>query len=237
MKRLLFALAAGALFAPAAVRADNLDEQLSLESRKIMKDIKAQGYKNVGVLTFRVHTGKKELLNAGVINSNMVLRVESALGLLNDEKNPVGIVHDAARVAGAKDKKSNFTTAAGREKLLTYQYPMAWGKTSVPVDAFYTGVIMLSKDWSQTYVRIEAFDKRNPKDLRKITDFQCKTDRSILVDFGKSFTLAKQGLKKPKTTSSILLDAPTHFTLALTGDKKDELDGPKDPKDQKNDPK
>src|SRR6478672_8744053 len=84
----------------AAARADNIDLGLIRKSPEIIKFLKDKDYKNVGVLRFQLKKGKgRATYSGGVINGNMATRLENALLMENDPKNPIGIIHDASTVA------------------------------------------------------------------------------------------------------------------------------------------
>src|SRR5436190_11454590 len=88
---------------PAPARADNIDLELYKQAPKVMEYLQKQGFQNVGVLKFRVQKGTKpETFNAGPLNVNMASRLENLLILVNDTKQPIGIIHDASRVAAAE---------------------------------------------------------------------------------------------------------------------------------------
>ena len=120
---------------PTAARADNIDLALLDEAPKIMAYLHKQGYKNVGVLEFRVQKGKEHAdFGTGTLNSNMATRLENALILLDDPADPIGVVRDASQHALSRDKKATYLTADGRKALMAASYPLAWGKEVVKPD-------------------------------------------------------------------------------------------------------
>ena len=185
---LLASAVVGALLAsPAPARADNIDESLLKEATKVMRTLKARQYKNVGVLKFRVKKGERPAsLAAGLLNANMATRLEYALILVNSEADPVGITRDASQVAAA-----NKLTLEDKKGLFGLDYPLAWGKQKVAVDAFLTGEVSIDRDFKKTTVSIEAFDRKDGKE--EVAKFTVDTDRSILSDAGESFSLVKRG--------------------------------------------
>jgi hypothetical protein len=184
------------MIAPFPTRADNIDENLLKEGRKLFQTLKERNWNNVGVLKFRVKKGDRDAtFEAGLLNANMATRLEYALVLENSNDNPIGITRDASRVAAGLlkvDKKSSYLDADYRQKLFGLNYPLAWGKNAVKVDAFLTGMVVLGRDFRKTTVLIEAFDVKNNK-IEELLRFTVETDRSILADSGESFSLVKRG--------------------------------------------
>jgi hypothetical protein len=181
---------------PAGVQADNIDERLLKEGAKLMRALKENQYKSVGVLKFRVKKGDREpSFEAGLLNANMATRLEYALILANDETKPIGIARDASTLAaalGKGDKKASYLQADFRKRLFDQDYPLAWGKDKVKVDAFLTGMVAFDRDFRKTTVVIEAFEPKSAE-LKELGRFTVDTDRSILSDSGESFALVKRG--------------------------------------------
>ncbi|MBY0524253.1 MAG: hypothetical protein K2R98_12685 [Gemmataceae bacterium] len=192
-----------------AARADNIDAELLTASKKVMKDIQDRGYKNVGILKFRVVRGDKpSSFNVGLLNGNMATRLEYALVLVNDDKNPIGITRDASHVIAAKDKQATYLKAADRPAMFKHTFPLAWGNDKVSVDCFLAGQVKISPDMKKTTVVIEAFDRKTNA-LREVVNFTVPTDRSILADSGESFSLVKRGPDSLKRRAEELDDDAT----------------------------
>jgi hypothetical protein len=179
---------------PPLARADHIDVELKRQSRPILRDLRKQGYKNVGVLKFQVQMpGRQPSYNVGLLNTNMVGRLENILILYNNDTPAIGVTREAGRVA-ARKRGSRLSTAAGRSALFKDTYPLAWGSKRVSVDAFLTGVIKPSRDMKTTTVTIQAFDRKEPAKLRQVVSFTVPMDRSILTDLGQSFVVAQRSL-------------------------------------------
>ena len=199
-KGLALALAAvlGLSACNGAVRADNLDQELTRHARKvIMKDLLDHKYQNVGILKFTLEKANgKSTYNAGLINVNMANRLENALILADDhETPPIGITRGAGKVAAlaaAKKLAGDPTTAEGRKTLFELTYPLAWGPDA-KVDAFLAGVVKVSADMKTTTLIVQAFDKDDFKTLRVVATIEVPTDRNILSDMGKSFLVRAIG--------------------------------------------
>ena len=127
------------LITPTCHAQDSLERGLLRQAPKLIKHFKDHNYKNVGVLKFLVSregTGFSD--NVGTLNLLAARRLELALILANDPRTPVGITADASDVA-RKIVGASHLSKAGREKLFTGKYPLAWGKDVVQPDAFVTG--------------------------------------------------------------------------------------------------
>lgn len=139
--------------------ADELERQLIHAAPALLKFAQEKGYKNVGVLKFRIKKGDRPGTDrAGTLNTNLALRTELALILANSVREPLGIVHDASAVA-AKIPGASHLTQEGRQKLFTAKYPLAWGTESVEPDAFFTGAVAMDADLSSMTVALVAFDR------------------------------------------------------------------------------
>jgi hypothetical protein len=178
------------------VRADTIDENLAPKAAEVMEHLQKQGYKNVGVLHFRVEMpGAKSPFGVGRLNSLMATRLENVLILANDDDRPIGITRAASERAAARDKKATYLTAEGRKKLFAEKYPLAWGDKDVTVDAFLTGLVKMSPDLAKATVTIEEWlpgkDRANT-----LAQFEVPTNRLLLADLNRNFILSKRSLNK-----------------------------------------
>lgn len=184
-------LAVVASFLLPIARADDLpslDRALRTAAPEVLRFAKDRGYANVGVLKFRIKKGAGKLTdNAGPLNLKLSEKLELALILVNDVRQPIGIVHDASSVA-AGIVGANHLSEDGRKKLFSTQYPLAWGEAKVIPDAFFVGVAEFSADLSQMTVGIAAFDRRAEK-LEPVLKFDCRSSVTNLVETGESFTV------------------------------------------------
>ena len=129
-----------------------IDRSLAEKSPAVMEFLLANGYRNVGVLAFRVRPADAAKAEAnGLLNRSLASRLEVALVLAEKPFTPVGIV----RVGGTAT-----ADPAGRAALFTRRFPMAWGSEQVMADVFLTGEARLAVDLSGITVVIEAFDAR-----------------------------------------------------------------------------
>jgi len=171
-----------------ASAADGLEKELLVQAPKLLKEIKAAGYKNVGVIKFRVKIGDKPSTDrAGTLNHRLTEKLELALVLKNDIKAPIGIIHNANATA-ATIKGASHLTPEGRKLLFTKDYPLAWGNENVKPDLFLTGAALVSKDLRTLSVSIQGFDK-DKAELTEYASFQVPMDLEQLMDSGESFTV------------------------------------------------
>ncbi len=168
--------------------ADELEAALIKEAPGILKSLKDAGYKNVGVLKFRVKKGDEAATDrAGVLNMRLADKLELALILKANARDPIGVVKKASKVAATIEGASHLT-AEGRTKLFNAEYPLAWGDTKVVPDAFLTGVAVITKDLKSMTVGIMSFDKQ-ANEMKKLAQFDVGLDLEDLLDSGESYTL------------------------------------------------
>ena len=177
------------LATPGAPASDTLDRELLKNAPKIIRYLKDHGYKNVGALKFRVKKGDEPIGDhVGPLNLNLADRLEIALILADDVRNPIGVIHGASAVA-ATLPGANHLTRPGRQALFRGRYPLAWGDQKVEADVFLTGVVVVSPDLGQMSVGIMAFGK-DGEALEKVVDFR---DCSIATGADSKIARQEQG--------------------------------------------
>jgi hypothetical protein len=192
MIRTGFALAALVGLA-APTRAADLEGALLDRAKGLVKHCQQKRYKTVGVLKF---LGSKEgggaSDNLGTVNTLLARRLEVALVLANDPRNPVGVIDDASAVA-AVTRGANHRTPEGRKPLFDAKYKLAWGdpKARVSPDAFLTGLVGVSKDLKTLTVSFFYFDRETNelKPVPGVPDAVVANRAAALVELGESFTL------------------------------------------------
>ncbi len=168
--------------------ADELEKQLLKQAPLIMEQLTLRGYQNVGVLKFRIKKGKQDSSDqVGSLNLRLTKKLELALVVANDARNPIGLVADASQVA-AKIPGASHLSAEGREKLFSREYPLAWGDQEVKPDAFLTGVALISPDLRTMTVGVLGFDQSS-ETLFPVAKFEVTPDLEDLLDSGESFTV------------------------------------------------
>jgi hypothetical protein len=203
---LLAAVAAVSL--PCAARADRMDKQLHEKMPAVKKKLQSKGYKNVGVLRFRVQVGKKAAsFDNAPYNGNLPRRIENLL-IINggpSEDGALGVIRDAGKAAAAAGAGDWFGDESQCRKLFDVSYPLAWGDKKVKADAFLTGLVFLAPDMKKTTVTLFCFDKENlePEELVRFT---LATDRDVVRDLGLSFVVnarTREALAKKRTADDV----------------------------------
>jgi hypothetical protein len=189
---LVAALAAACL--PAAARADRMDKRLNDEMPAVKKHLQDKGYKNVGVLRFRVQVGKKAArFDNAPFNGNLPVRIENLLIIHggSSEDGAIGVIRDAGTSASAGKVGDWFGDEKERKKLFDVRYSLAWGDSKVKADAFLTGLVRVSEDLKKTTLSITCFDRDNPEP-KEVTRFTMDTDRDVVRDLGLSFVVSRK---------------------------------------------
>ena len=177
-----------ALAAPAAA-APTLEEALVAHAPAVVKRLQAMGCRNVGVLKFLVtKDGARLSDNVGALNLTLANRLEIALLLADDPKNPLGIIENASAVA-RRTPGANHLNRQGRLKLFGARYPLAWGKGLVDADAFVTGTALVSKDLRTLTVSLLVFTRQDNKLAPLGDDFTAANRPDDLSQMGESFVL------------------------------------------------
>ncbi|MFO0808406.1 MAG: hypothetical protein U0746_07270 [Gemmataceae bacterium] len=167
----------------------DLERALVRAAPDIIRHFKAKKYANVGVLKFAVSKDGKALAdNVGTLNMSLANRLEIALIVENDARQPIGIIRNASAVA-ARTRGANHRTADGRLALFSAKYPLAWGKHEVTPDAFVTGIAAVSKDLKTITLGFVCFDKATNTLTPIGKDVVAKNRPDELAEIGESFSL------------------------------------------------
>ena len=155
-----------------------IDRALAEKSPAVMEFIVANGYRNVGILGFRVRAIDTAGAEAnGLLNRSLASRLEVALVLAEKPLSPVGIVRVGAAAAPEPE---------GRAALFARRFPMAWGTEQVQPDVFLISEARLSDDLRGITVVIEAFDARGGPP-QEVVRFTAAADAPALADAGVGF--------------------------------------------------
>jgi hypothetical protein len=186
---------------PGAVRADRMDTQLHGEMPAIVQTLQDAGFKNVGVLRFRVQVGNQKPDFTTPMSGVLATSVRNFLIIHGgpEEKEALAVLQDPGLVAQKQKVGAWYRNTAGRRKLFTYNYPLAWGKKTVKPDVFVTGLVKVAKDLKKTTVTLEYFTRKSPAELVELKTFTIKSDRDILRNLGYSFALSQKTVKRLAT--------------------------------------
>lgn len=178
------------LTAPA--RADHIDDQLLVDVPRIVNYLKDHGVHTVGVVKFSVKKGDQPAsYNAGTLNLKMALKLEHALVMANDSKQPIAILQDVT--TEGSQSRGGLADSQGRRALLDHAYPVAWGNDKKKPEMLLTGEVQFTKDMKTLAIAIRSFDPKKPdrlEDVLRLTGI--KTDRDILASAGQSFVLSRK---------------------------------------------
>lgn len=199
MRSICVAMLVVGLLSPVAVRRASGDDALFSgadhaflqQAPAILQFARDKGYRNVGVLKFRIAKGDGPVSDSvGTLNSYLADRLQVALLLANPLKveQQVGIIDNASAVAAGL-AGANHLTAEGRQQLLAAEYPLAWGTERVTPDAFLTGEVQVSADLREMRIQILAFGRTSESLEPAIPAFTAPTAASQLPELGESFTL------------------------------------------------
>jgi tRNA A-37 threonylcarbamoyl transferase component Bud32 len=167
---------------------NELDRLFVRQAPALVKQLRAAGYRNVGVLKFLVaKDGAWFSDNVGSLNALLARRLELALLLANDPRQPLGILRDASDVA-VRTPRANHLNPAGRAALLAARYPLAWGKEQASPDALLTGTAEVAGDLHTMKVNVLVFDRKENV-LRRVGGFTGRLDAGVLGEAGESFWL------------------------------------------------
>lgn len=164
-----------------------LERELLRAAKEAIKHCADKGYRNIGVLKFQItKDGNTLSANVGTLNVFLARRLEVALVLSNNPRNPLGVIDNATAVAH-RTKGANHLSKEGRLKLFEASYPLAWGKNEVKPDAFVTGVAEISKDLKTLTLQLLTFDKTDNKLVPLGNGFTAANQPEQLVEMGESF--------------------------------------------------
>ena len=209
---LLAALALAFGLDAGTAEADHLDAGLNIQAPQIVRVLREQGVKTIGVLRFRVQEGDgPETFSAGPLNGNLAVRLENTLVIHagTDEQEALGIIHNAGQEAVRRKVGKWYKNEAEQRKLFTIDtYPLAWGNRKVKADAFLSGLVKVSSDYQHGTVTVEEI--REPGKVEKLAEFSFEGDSALLLDLGKSYSLRRRdrgGASTTARTMSLVFEA------------------------------
>jgi hypothetical protein len=190
MFRTLAAIAVLMIASP-AVRAagDPLDEQMFTKAKIILSTLKGKGFRNVGVVKFRVQRADGRLQDdVGDLNQTLANKLEVALVLANDD-DKFGIIERATEAVRGKLPLANHINEDGRKAFFGRKYELGWSADKVEASGFLTGTAAFSNDLAKFTIHIQVFDKSGKiEDLP--VELTAPTNPEMLAQAGFSYTLA-----------------------------------------------
>lgn len=182
-------------------------EALKKQAPEILEFLAKHGYRNVGVLKFRIWKKPDAPSDdVGTLNRLFADRLEAALVLANHEERALslGIIKQASDVA-AETVGASHHSPRGRETLLTSKYPLRWASPPVTADAFLTGMLVVPEDLQELIVSIQVFGKKHAE-LKQIGGFRIPLDGATLAELGENFRI-RGGFDGGKVEKSAAISA------------------------------
>ena len=181
----IVAIIASAWVAATACAA-TVGEEMLQAAPEIIEHLKTHRVRTVGVLKFQSAVGDGKPTDDGEFNHFLANRLEAALILKMDIKQPILLVRQATATA-AQTPGADHLTAAGRDKLFSAKYRPAWGDSqqTVSVDAFLTGVVRLQPDGS---LKVELMTVRLKDGVHVLRVLRADSDVHTLRQTGRSYT-------------------------------------------------
>ena len=151
---------------------------------------KSNELQSVGVLKFGLFDSEgNATTKTGTINSLLADRMEVALVLANDAREPVTLIEDASAVA-ADIENATHMSKEGRKLLLDAQYNAMWGDEKLKADALVTAIGEISADFQTISISLLVFDK-NSEELKPLKpnggDKVIAINANLLAETGESF--------------------------------------------------
>jgi hypothetical protein len=208
------------------------DQAVRERAPKILEDLKAKGYKNVGVLKFLARNeGSAWRDNLGPINRTLADRLELALLVSLKPADGMGILFRASDVIPATgNPRATHRSEEGRAEFFAFDpspFSFPWNtKQKVQPDAFLTGEATLSADLQRMTVKLQVFGNKAPDKLKMVDvcEFTAAVDPRTLTEAGVSFVGARGPFDKPidpgQFTAQVVKDAPKLDDSAETWQKR-----------------
>ena len=145
-------------------------------------------FKSVGVLKFLVVKDDQEFSDhVGTINSLLAQRMEVALVLANNPRDPITLIEDASTTAETITGATHLTKA-GRKLLLDGQYTAMWGDQKIKPDVLVTGIAQVGTDFRTLTISMLEFDQKS-NELKPIgKDHVARIEPNLLSEVGESFS-------------------------------------------------
>jgi len=165
-----------------------LAEGVSSLGQRAVEFIDEHGYRNVGVLKFRVQKAGQDVSDrVGTLNTDLATQLETAVAIYRRNKMTFGVIADASGTAAGINGASHLSTD-GRSRLFSGSYRLAWGTppATVAADAFLVGVAAVAADLQSMEIAIGAIDTKSDE-MHKVASVRCSVSPAQLVGMGESF--------------------------------------------------
>ena len=165
-----------------------LGQALRDAAAEVIEHCRSEKIDSVGVLKFLVvDDGQQFKDNVGTLNSLLADRLETALVLANDPREPITLIGDASSVAATIEGATHLTPA-GREKLLAADYEIMWGGETTKPGLLVTGIVEIDPTGETMTISLLGFTNQS-SELGPIgTDHLAAINSNLFSEFGKSFS-------------------------------------------------
>lgn len=189
---MLFALVpatnAAAYQADKGVVVERLGQSLRSLANATIEYCQTNELKSVGVLKFGLFDSEgNATAKTGTINSLLADRMEVALVLANDARQPVTLIEDASAVA-AEIENATHMSKEGRKLLLNAQYSAMWGDEKLKPDALVTAIGEISADFKSITLSLLVLDKKSEEIQPLGGDKVIAINANLLAETGASFS-------------------------------------------------
>ncbi len=168
-----------------------VDRALLREAPRLMKHCRKHGYRNIGVLKFRIRKGKAAPTDhAGTLNLRLARWLEQALFLQEDAADPLGVIRNASATA-ATLAGANHLDERRRDRLFEGKYQLKWGEkgATVAAGAFFTGEVSWAADLKTMEVTVHCLARK--KAPQQVAKFSARAGIEELVEGGENFNIVR----------------------------------------------
>lgn len=169
------------------VAVEQLGQALRSLANATIEHCQSKELKSVGVLKFGLFDSQANATTkTATINSLLADRMEVALVLANDARQPVTLIEDASAVA-AEIENATHMSKAGRKLLMDAQYSAMWGDEKLKPDALVTAIGEISADLKTITLSLLVLDKTSDELQPLGDDKVIAINANLLAETGESF--------------------------------------------------
>lgn len=181
---------------------DGIDVLLNVKIVELYDMLYRQNYRTIGLLPFKLQVaGQTPGFDGATIQRNISDRIEQAFLAYHNRDNPLLIVRNAIdqavsnrvslRNLTTRDKNGDFEFSQEWQQLFDMKYDLWVKGEPVKVDAFITGQIVTDSLFLDCKITFQIITKTGK--AYSFKPFVVPTDREMLVQLGRGFTLFKNG--------------------------------------------